>query len=330
MPNSPEDLELAQLRAIQMTSETRVIVSFGARAGGFELTLQLRLDIMDRYGRRRIARDANGRFLRFDVSDESFCYLDAVTLAKDAATAHPQVELNYGSQAEPLWRKVDIYKMQNPFWDTFYPMAVKNAVVMIFQITKWWMSSEYCLQELAWFLVDAIQSAARGQPMACIFMVFGESKEEFAKLLNDLHGGFDGNDLGRTLVGEKYLRLIAILQPLLDDWAQAKVRNRASSKVHAARVIHHIRSRCVDVPKPSATLSFTDLYSESGQRLPQDPLTGQRLPQDPRTGAPVAAQAYTNQFDFNYSFDGVFRRKFFSLLDEDLRKSGIYPVHGHA
>lgn len=313
----PTDKELAELRARELTKDTRVIVSFGAREGGFELTLQLRLDIMDRYGRRRIVRDPAGKFLRFDVSDESFCYLDAVTLADDPKTSHPQVELNYGSEAAPQWRKVDIFKMQNPFWDTFYPKAVKNAAVMVFQVTKWWMSSEYCLQELGWFLVECFNASARGEPTACILMVFQESEKDFEVLLTQLRGGLESGDLRRRLVGKQYDRLIQALEPMMDEWAAAKSQRRTSiTQMQVPRVFEHLKNRCVTVPANFEAFGFTDQYDAQQQRMADDP----------RAAAPQGAYSY--EFKFNYGFDEAFRKKFFELLDADLRKSGIFPVPG--
>jgi hypothetical protein len=314
----PNDKELAELRARELTKDTRVIVSFGAREGGFELTLQLRLDIMDRYGRRRIVRDPAGKFLRFDVSDESFCYLDAVTLADDPKTSHPQVELNYGSEAAPQWRKVDIYKMQNPFWDVFYPKAVKNAAVMVFQVTKWWMTSEYCLQELGWFLVECFNASTRGEPTSTILMVFQESKVDFDHLLTQLRGGLESGDLRRRLVGKQYDRLIQALEPMMQEWESAKAQRRISStQTQLPRVFDYLKSRCVTVPAGFEAFGFTDLYDDDQKRIAIDP----RAPAQPQ-------HAYSNDFKFNYGFDEAFRKRFFELLDADLRKTGIFPVPG--
>jgi hypothetical protein len=315
----PTDVEKAQaeLRAQRLTQDTRVIVSFGAREGGFELTLQLRLDIMDRYGRRRMLRDPAGKFMGFAISDEAFCYLDAVTLAEDPMTRHPQVELNYGSEAAPNWRKVDIYKMQNPFWDVFYPKAAKNATVMVFQVTKWWMGSEYCLQELGWFLVESIQAATRGEPTPCILMVFEESKVEFAELLTQLRSGLETGNPGQKLVDAKYTRMLQALQPLLDDWAQTKAQRQvALTQVQLPRVFDYLKSRCVTVPAYQG-FGFTDLYDAQQQRIAQDPR---------QTAQP--AHDYKYDFAFNYGFDEAFRQRFFELLDADLRKKGIAPVPG--
>jgi hypothetical protein len=316
MPTDQEKAR-AELRAQRLTQDTRVIVSFGAREGGFELTLQLRLDIMDRYGRRRILRDAAGRFLRFEVSDEAFCYLDAVTLADDPMTRHPQVELNYGSEAAPQWRKVDIYKMQNPFWDTFYPKAVKNATVMVFQVTKWWMSSEYCLQELGWFLVECFQAATRGEPTSCILLVFEESGADFERLLGRLRAGLETGNLHQVMIGERYARLLEALKTLTDDWAQKKAQQQvALTQVQIPRVFDYLKSRCVTVPRFQG-FGFTDLYDGQQRRIAQDPKASAQ-----------PAHAYSYDFKFNYGLDEAFRARFFALLDADLGKRGIQPVPG--
>lgn len=105
------------------TATTRVLISFGARRGGFEFAMALRQEIYAKFGRKPDA-------------DPGFCYIDAESLRGDANTT-------YNRDA-----KVDMNFMRNPNWDSHYESAMSNCRTMILMITREWLSSPFCWHEL--------------------------------------------------------------------------------------------------------------------------------------------------------------------------------------
>jgi hypothetical protein len=306
-------------KAQELTKTTRVIVSFGAREGGFELTAQLRLDIMDRYGKRKIIRDPAGKFLGVQ-SDDAFCYLDAVTLAQAEGTSYDKLTLDNKIAADAK-RKVgvDLYKMANPFWDTYYPAAVANAAVMIFQVTNVWLDSPFCLEEFGWFIVNAVKNLDSGKPSACVFVVFQESENAFAELLNKLRMGLKLSNARSTLPGEKYLRMMDALGAVQVSYADmargGDARARATVlQANVDRVLNMIQSRIVPVPFEYEAFSATDYYDAQERQISQ---LGSAAP---------AGAAYTHKFNFRYGITQEFERELFRILDADLAKAGVYPV----
>jgi hypothetical protein len=133
----------------ELTEKTKVIISFGARNGGFEFAKMLREAVYGHFN-----RDIR------DVSEAGFCYLDAKSLIKEKATTTPWV----GS--------IGLYKMQNPHWKIFYRTSMKNASTMIFLLTDTWLRSGFCWQELGWHS-ELIQS---GVDLKTIFVVFPSAR----------------------------------------------------------------------------------------------------------------------------------------------------------
>jgi hypothetical protein len=314
---SPELLLSAQ----QITSTTRVIVSFGARDGGFELTAQLRLDIMERYGKRRVIRTPDGRFLRLEA-DESFCYLDAVTLKQAPGTSYDRLQLDKavaGTPAGGAKQKVaiDLNKMANPFWDTYYPQAVANAAVMVFQITTPWLESPFCLEEMGWFIVQSLRNVALGRPLACVFMVFDEAKDAFKTLLGQLRLGLTTKQPTQCIVGYPYERMLKGFASLDGPFLDA-ARNPAALALQRSQfnaLLTAMTERCIDVPPGFGAIGFTDYYDAQEQRIKLG-----------ANGAAPPQAAYDHRFNFNYGITETFKNKLFELLDADLAKSGIVPV----
>lgn len=305
-----------QLQAQQLTSTTRVIVSFGARDGGFELTAQLRLDIMDRYGKRKIIRAPNGKFLRADA-DESFCYLDAITLGQAPGTTYDKLKLEktIGGVKQDVF--IDLNKMANPYWDTYYPEAVANSAVMIFQVTTPWLNSEFCLEELGWFMVQAYKNLEMGRPVGCIFMVFEEAKAGFEGLLARLRQGFQSNVPGRSLQGFPYARMMRALQAIDVPYSQAHMPGLvAAQRNRLLQLVTIMTERVAMVPLGgSDDIGFTDLYDNQQQRIKQDP----RVPGTPD-------HMYSHNFSYKYSITQAFEQHLFSLLDPELARVGIRPA----
>jgi hypothetical protein len=304
-----------RLDAQQLTSTTRVIVSFGARDGGFELTAQLRLDIMDRYGKRKVIRAPNGNFLHVE-SDEAFCYLDAITLGQARGTTYDklQLEKTIGGVKQKVF--VDLNKMANPYWDTYYPEAVANSAVMIFQITNPWLTSEYCLEELGWFMIQALKNLEMGRPVGCIFMVFEEAKAGFEGLLARLRQGLTTNVASKSLQGYPYARMMKALQAIQIPYAQAHTRLAAARRSHLNQLLTIMADRVAIVPPGGFDeIGFTDLYDDQQQRIKQDPRV-QGTPQ----------HMYSHDFSYKYGITQEFEKHLFSLLDPELAHVGIHPV----
>ena len=51
-------------------------------------------------------------------------------------------------------RSQDTYRMANVNWNQFYPVAMQRCSTMIFLLSHYWLNSQWCWQELQWF-VDA-------------------------------------------------------------------------------------------------------------------------------------------------------------------------------
>lgn len=315
-------LPLAE-KAQQLTATTRVIVSFGARDGGFELTAQLRLEIMDRYGRRKIIRDPAGKFLRVDA-DEAFCYLDAVTLAKAEGTTYDRLSVDKDIQGAKRSMAIDLNKMANPYWDTYYPAAVANAAVMIFQITEPWLWSAYCLEEMAWFITQGLGNLERGKETACIFMVFPEAEKGFEELLGLLSTALKSDKPAEKLAHERFQRMLhglSMITAANRDTTPGAFGRISGLHQRVDRLIQAMRSRIVVVPKGSAeAFGFTDYYDEQQQKI---------VPQNAaQIGMKPANALYEHQFLYKYSITQEFLRQIFVLLDADLAKVNIYPVPG--
>jgi hypothetical protein len=306
--------------AQQVTSTTRVIVSFGARDGGFELTAQLRLEIMDRYGKRKVLRDPAGKFLRIDA-DEAFCYLDAITLANAEGTTYDRLSVDKDIQGAKRSMAIDLNKMANPYWDTYYPAAVANAAVMVFQVTEPWLWSAYCLEELAWFLVQGLGNLERGKETPCVFMVFPEAVEGFESLLGLLSLALKSENPAQHLAHERFQRMLhglAMVTAANKDTTPGAFGRIAGLHQRVDRMIQAMRSRIVKVPSGSQAIGFTDYYDDQQRKI---------VPKNKaEIGAKPPTALYEHQFLYKYSITQEFLRQLFVLLDADLAKVNIYPV----
>lgn len=128
----PEYFNLSSMKmietALEMSSGSEVIMSFGARDGGFDFAESLR---------DRIYQEV---FQQNKDKDKTRAYLDYYSLQEHPATRYP-------------WNS-DTKKgnMQNPFWDIAYKNGLDNAKIMIFNISLEWLRSNYCYEEFEWFL----------------------------------------------------------------------------------------------------------------------------------------------------------------------------------
>ncbi|MDR3640060.1 MAG: hypothetical protein P4L39_01910 [Humidesulfovibrio sp.] len=125
--------------------KTRVLLSFGAAAGGFEFAMQLRKDIMDKYK-------------KTEQTDPYFTYIDAESLRNDVETKY-------------TWdQNLGIYKMSNPCWDTFYKSAMSKCDYMVFLISEPWLKSNWCWDEFNWY-----QMVLTEKSITPIFVVFKDA-----------------------------------------------------------------------------------------------------------------------------------------------------------
>jgi len=127
--------------------DTRVLLSFGSAAGGFEFAMELRRNIMGKYGR---------KFL----DDPYFVYVDAESLREDKKTGYTWDE------------KLGIYKMSNPFWKEFYLGAMDECQYMVYLISKPWLTSNWCWDEFKWY-----EHVTTKKSIAPIFVVFKDAQD---------------------------------------------------------------------------------------------------------------------------------------------------------
>ena len=127
----------------QPPTDVDVVISFGARNGGFELAWDIRNRILQyTYG------------IHLTDAWETPVYLDALSLRYDPGTTYD-------------WNPVlGIYQMLNPAWEAFYRQAMAQCKYMIFIITPEWCESRWC-----WMEYDLYISLFRNR-IEPIFVVF--------------------------------------------------------------------------------------------------------------------------------------------------------------
>lgn len=104
-----------------MNENVKVLISFGAAGGGFELAWALKNDLDEILG-------------------GGATYLDAVSLSSDPDTIY-------------IWDNNNgIWKMSNLHWFAHYVEAMFKSKVMIFIVTREWLDSYYCWEEYSLFL----------------------------------------------------------------------------------------------------------------------------------------------------------------------------------
>jgi hypothetical protein len=110
-----------------VVKDTRVIISFGAREGGFELAAALRDDIMKKYNNK----------------SESFVYLDAESARLAEGTKY-NPSMTHDGKYQYGWR------MHSDYWDDLFYGAIGKAQVMLFFVTEMWFRSSWCWMEFEW------------------------------------------------------------------------------------------------------------------------------------------------------------------------------------
>ncbi|WP_244176291.1 type III effector [Pseudomonas grimontii] len=162
-----KNLNLEQLSGIhdvlKLTGGVKNIVSFGAREGGFELAMQFRHDLY---------RSQNPN--ESSSHDAATHYLDAISLQSNKFTKLEKLQ------------HVDVFKMQNPFWDVGYKNGIAQAEKMAFFITPEWLGSDFCKQEFQWL------SETKNKNIQSAFVIFKDvdlKSNDMKKILNfaDVH-----------------------------------------------------------------------------------------------------------------------------------------------
>ncbi|WP_010205619.1 hypothetical protein, partial [Pseudomonas amygdali] len=142
-----KNLNIEQLSGIddvlKLTDGVKNIVSFGAREGGFELAMQFRHDLY----RSQHPNESSSH-------DAATHYLDAISLQSNKFTKLEKLQ------------HVDVFKMQNPFWDVGYKNGIAHAKKMAFFITPEWLGSDFCKQEFQWL------SETKNKDIQSAFVIF--------------------------------------------------------------------------------------------------------------------------------------------------------------
>lgn len=128
------------------TPETRILISFGARRGGFEFAMALRHEIYAHYG------------IRADGAPY-FCYIDAESLRGDPGTSYNRDDT------------LDTNFMRNPEWESHYELAMTNCGTMIILLTSEWLRSPWCWHELT-----MLQRIAATRGMKVVLVVWPDAR----------------------------------------------------------------------------------------------------------------------------------------------------------
>lgn len=196
----------------QYTANTQIILSFGAAMGGFEFAMQLRWDIMNKH---------------YNIpwnADPARVYLDAESLKQEENTSY-----NWD-------KRFGIYKMQNPFWASFYQGALGNAKCMIFLFTQQWLASQYCWEELEWYR----QRVTAGGGIKPIFVVFPDAKH---MLSTQTITSRDGKRHNPAHIWESMLRVPGAAKVNINTIADPSMRTVSSITGHN----YHFMYACSEV-----------------------------------------------------------------------------------
>lgn len=309
----------------RVTDSTRVIISFGTRKGGFELTNQLRMDIMRRYGQAVLRRDARGVMQLVEL-DRSFCYLDAVTLngTPGASWLQPHVEREVNGQKQSIL--IDEWQSRNEYWNHYYPAAMSHSAVMVYLITRPWTDSKFCVQELAWYTVQCLRMHG---DTSVVFLVWEEAADAFRGLLDRVSKALASEkpSVSPFLQGDLYSLMAQVFKERGLDLAPGS--RQLEQRRHAvARLMRSFQDSIMTVPQgvsPGAT-GVTYYYDAGGNFVRPNAANAQR----DANGRPLMPRGAVSQFDhtmeFNYSIDHAFEQRVFRKLDIELRRKGILPV----
>ena len=119
----------------EFTRDTKILLSFGSREGGFGFAVDLRQGLMSRRG----------------WKEPCAVYLDAVSAADHPMSTTETIHVE--------GRTVQAYR--NPQWRELYQAAMQHAKAMVFIATPAWARSNFCADEYQWF--DKIRGGRHDQ-----------------------------------------------------------------------------------------------------------------------------------------------------------------------
>lgn len=203
-------------QAVDIGTRIKSIMSFGARGGGFELTMQLRDDTYRQMG-------FNQGFNTVG-SDTGAIYLDA-----ESARLHPATR--YTDHDE--W---EVSFMSNPFWDVIYKKGIFTAKKMTFLITREWLESSFTWEEFDWF----VEAKTAGHDIEGQFIIFPNAQEIFNNNLSinirNKTGKFKGKDLEQKLKGgtdSHFIDVTSMGEPVIGDYLGKSVTSSVRKTIWA-------------------------------------------------------------------------------------------------
>jgi hypothetical protein len=146
--------QITQDQVLGQVKNTKVILSFGTRNGGFDLATTLRSKIMAKLG--------------LPDTDKTSVYLDAVSLRG----APGEYVGGHDDQGRPWYL--------NKYWDDYYFGALNQARTMVTLLTKPWLMSHWCWGEFAW-IMRLKNDAKRVRDLKVVFVLFQDSEEILEK-----------------------------------------------------------------------------------------------------------------------------------------------------
>lgn len=315
MPQSKANPE----NVMRFTSETRILLSFGGREGGFELIMQMRDDIMARYQKK----------------DPSFCYLDAISLENAPTTQYPYLPIDHPYiKTEKVL--IDVAKMQNDHWDTYYPAAMKNSAVVVFMINRLWLDSQYCLQEFGWFICNAIEhlQTKHSHEVGCIFVIFTIEKDkkdvtrppvldEFNSLCRDIHTSLGTGHWVARLQNEKYKLMKESLSRIIGR-RQAEFSTRSfQTSFSLDRLFKAIIPKDIVISSCSNEVLMAEEYDERKQLEMMRKMVSRGLMKKEDV---KVSPTYWNIFEYQFSITQDTESKLYEKIDKKLAPLGIRPV----
>lgn len=184
---------------------TRVLLSFGAAAGGFEFAMELRRNIMCKYR-------------KTEQADPYFVYIDAESLRGDPQTRY-------------TWDPgLGIYKMSNPCWDTFYKSAMSRCDYMVFLLSAPWLRSNWCWDEFAWY-----ERVITEKSVTPIFVVFKDAQAILSgssKVKDGRGGEHDLKPLWQQMISHKNAAVIDIVTEVAPEVGTVVVEGATYAYTH--------------------------------------------------------------------------------------------------
>lgn len=138
--------EMTDTEIQDVVKNTKLLLSFGS-ADSFATATEIRNRVME-----FCKTDAYISYR--EANDTGFVYLDAETLK--------------GKPGTYIDEKTN--KVLNDSWEAVYKEAMKNCDCMLFIITKAWLNSKWCWQELAWYNKESVGGGGGRKRLTLLFL----------------------------------------------------------------------------------------------------------------------------------------------------------------